>query len=437
MKRTTSGFEDGLYKEAKDQLRRGTKLQTLQKIIEGAPGPYVIAVDAKWGAGKTVFIKMLQDSIQENIDSIYINVWESDYKTDPMIVLISELKAIIEEESFKSIKSTFLKFSKLVVPATIDIAVGGLIKTENIAKAFSELTRNILEDRIQEYKSETESMSILKDHLKEASSKARGSKIVIFVDELDRSRPDYALEFLERIKHFFDLEGFIFVLAIDQFQLFESIKSVYGSKFDSEHYLKRFVDFFFYLDSAISKDYIDNRMRVSGFDENLKNNNKGLTRDGVELYNDIINIMYELSKATKLTARDIDQIIGTVNILCVLKRDKLSFHFSFYISILLTLRHINKKLYMEYAFGEADPNLVFKELGLEGIINIEPSVLGWIKACILSKRGRLEQKIIKEINSKPTKPAIELEILKLLSDWTEKDFKYITEVIEEFSLTRG
>jgi predicted KAP-like P-loop ATPase len=34
--------------------------------------------------------------------------------------------------------------------------------------------------------------------------------ILIFVDELDRCRPDYAISYLETIKHIFDIKGLIF-----------------------------------------------------------------------------------------------------------------------------------------------------------------------------------------------------------------------------------
>ena len=59
---------------------------------------------------------------------------------------------------------------------------------------------------------------------------------------MDRCRPTYAIELLERIKHFFDIEGIAFVLAIDKTQLGHSIRSVYGAGMDINGYLRRFID---------------------------------------------------------------------------------------------------------------------------------------------------------------------------------------------------
>ena len=63
-----------------------------------------------------------------------------------------------------------------------------------------------------------------------------------FVDELDRCRPTYTVELLERIKHFFDVEGLVFVLSLDKEQLGHSIRAVYGAGIDVDGYLRRFID---------------------------------------------------------------------------------------------------------------------------------------------------------------------------------------------------
>jgi hypothetical protein len=67
-------------------------------------------------------------------------------------------------------------------------------------------------------------------------------QVFIFIDELDRCRPTYAIEMLETVKHLFDIPNFIFVLSTDTNQLQHSIKAVYGHDFDSHEYLSRFFE---------------------------------------------------------------------------------------------------------------------------------------------------------------------------------------------------
>ena len=81
----------------------------------------------------------------------------------------------------------------------------------------------------------------------------REKTVIIFVDELDRCRPSYAIELLERIKHLFNIGGLVFVLALDREQLGHSIKAVYGNGIDSDGYLRRFVDFEYQLKNPEKK----------------------------------------------------------------------------------------------------------------------------------------------------------------------------------------
>lgn len=70
----------------------------------------------------------------------------------------------------------------------------------------------------------------------------RAQKLIIFIDELDRCRPSFAIEMLERIKHYFDDERVIFVVSLNKEQLIHTITNYYGSGFDATRYLNKFFD---------------------------------------------------------------------------------------------------------------------------------------------------------------------------------------------------
>ena len=59
----------------------------------------------------------------------------------------------------------------------------------------------------------------------------KAEKLVIFIDELDRCKPSFAIEMLERIKHYFDDERIIFVVSLNKEQLIHTISNYYGSEF--------------------------------------------------------------------------------------------------------------------------------------------------------------------------------------------------------------
>lgn len=98
---------------------------------------------------------------------------------------------------------------------------------------------------------------ILKDHVEaEKSLKtlqtaltaiASQDPIIIFIDELDRCRPNFAVDMLEIIKHTFDVEGVSFVLVTNTQQLRASINHCYGQAVDAQRYLDKFIKFRFEL----------------------------------------------------------------------------------------------------------------------------------------------------------------------------------------------
>ena len=83
-------------------------------------------------------------------------------------------------------------------------------------------------------------MDKLKDAIKQCVRDC-GSTALFLVDELDRCRPDYAISYLETIKHLFDVEGAVFLLAADRGQLESSAKAAFGAKLDFEEYYRKFV----------------------------------------------------------------------------------------------------------------------------------------------------------------------------------------------------
>ena len=64
---------------------------------------------------------------------------------------------------------------------------------------------------------------------------------VVIIDELDRCRPSFALEFLERIKHLFAAENVVFVLFWNANSICESVRHSYGQGTNAELYLSKFV----------------------------------------------------------------------------------------------------------------------------------------------------------------------------------------------------
>ena len=93
--------------------------------------------------------------------------------------------------------------------------------------------------------------------LSELPSRIDGNKscrLIIIIDELDRCKPSFSVEVLEKIKHLFSVPNVVFVLVMHQEQMEEAIKCVYGNNIDAHTYLQKFIN----LETSIPKR-IDDR----------------------------------------------------------------------------------------------------------------------------------------------------------------------------------
>lgn len=237
------------------KLDRKKYANALTSILTSFSEGFVLALNNKWGTGKTTFIEMWkQDLENQNFKTLYFNAWENDFESDPLIALMSELKTLkgIQDQTFKSLIKNGAKISQKILPLLIKAIAEKYIETKVITDAIEKITDSsseILKDEIIEYADKKKSLKDFKEDLeKYIRDNNNGKPLVFFVDELDRCKPTYAIDVLEKIKHFFSVPGIVFILSIDKIQLINSVRGFYGSEqIDGEEYLRRFINVEFHL----------------------------------------------------------------------------------------------------------------------------------------------------------------------------------------------
>jgi len=209
------------------------------------------------GCWKNVFLERWAKELSEEYICVCFNAWESDYSSEPLIALMAALQQqLLDPASLDSteVGKSVVRVSSNIIRKSIPLIARGLLM-KTVGVDFNDLIgEGGVEELVAEQAGAAQNVQDFKRALKEGFAQARENKgkkapVYIFIDELDRCRPTYAIELLERIKHFFDLDDCKFVIASDSVQLAHSIKVVYGENFSSEHYLKRFFDAEFSLDN--------------------------------------------------------------------------------------------------------------------------------------------------------------------------------------------
>lgn len=295
------------------KLGREPYAKVLTDIVRTNSEGFVLAIDNKWGAGKTTFVSMWSQMLQnEGFQTLYFNAWENDFENNPFVAITAELKQLIGEEdseSFKNVIQTGYKLFKKSIPAFLkhqykkhvgedyDDSMGDLIKdsSEGLFEAF--------ESEVNEYLDRKTNIRKFHHDLENYISQNSNEKPIVFIiDELDRCRPDYAVSVLENVKHLFSVKGIVFVLAIDKEQLGHAICGAYGSdNIDSNEYLRRFIDVEYSLPEPPIKNYIDfliDACKLSDFfNLEFRTKHREMQRDKTEFI-EYSKFLFELKKPT-------------------------------------------------------------------------------------------------------------------------------------------
>jgi len=188
--------------------------------------PVTVGVNAPWGGGKTTVLHLLKQRLEASIDvlCLLISPWEYDNKTDPTTALIDEVlggleKALKDPPSrFDAIKDelhklrrrvSFAKAMKLAASSALTATlpgVGGLIDLfdDNAPQKEEPADPTLQGFRVQF------------QELMANEKMAPLDRVVVLVDDLDRSLPDTVVEALEAIKLFLSVAGMAFVIAADE-----------------------------------------------------------------------------------------------------------------------------------------------------------------------------------------------------------------------------
>lgn len=306
-----------------DKLQRKDEIENLSSLVASTRVALTMSINADWGAGKTTFVKLWREYLRKehNIKSIYFSAWEDDFSKEPLIAILGEINKYIDEnfkeqdkvmKNFEEVKNFGAKVIKRGLPAFVKGATSGLLDIDKgFENAISSMSEQAAKELIENYSKDKELTDQFKEIIQNLLSLIDKDKpFVIFIDELDRCRPLYAIELLERIKHIFGVNGLIFVLSIDKKQLSESIKSQYGN-IDTASYLKRFIELEYHLKNANRDEFCSFLYQHYNIDNIIKAKNIENTFNQ-DL--DHLAMLKYLVESLDLTLREIEQAFIQIDI---------------------------------------------------------------------------------------------------------------------------
>lgn len=258
-------LDEGFSPE-RDLFGRAPIAAGLTRLMERVDQPLVVGLDGDWGSGKTTFLRFWTGELRKGgFPVVFFDAFQNDYADDAFIALAGEVFAAVEREE-KSTSTTARKFASKAVAAGkvllrtslkvgIKAATMGAVSTtdfDELADTVATEASDTFDAHVGELITRQAAHRSVLDEFRSALSRlpelmsppAEGEAqkpLVFIIDELDRCRPSFALELLERVKHFFSVPNVHFVLGINSDQLVNSVKAVYGSGIDGRTYLQKFI----------------------------------------------------------------------------------------------------------------------------------------------------------------------------------------------------
>lgn len=250
-----------------DRRRLGEQLTNyVDRLNCGA----VLALDARWGEGKTWFVRHWAkhlDDTQHNV--IYLDAFANDYLEDPFLTIAAEISQTFKEseeidddeiKDFNAKTASVLISLAAVIPIIAAKAGMHWIGLGGAGEAFKEVyeegkelydtaseeiaakVKEKIEKKIENHQVEKQTIHDFKRELAELAGKL-DKPLVFIIDELDRCRPDFAIRLIERVKHFFDIPKIVFVLVMNKPQLSQSVQNFYGYEAEiTADYFEKFID---------------------------------------------------------------------------------------------------------------------------------------------------------------------------------------------------
>jgi len=264
--------------------------------------PMAIAVYGDWGAGKTTAMKWLHGLIDEwnengqaedkiKIRPVWFYPWKYDNKEDVWRGLIAEViwKAIdVKTASVKTVTEAFKMLGMFIGKSAIDIISAAKMNVPGF-ELSGEAIKQVAENFKDASHPEKQYLNQYEDALKKWVEKSLGKnqRMVIFIDDLDRCMPEIALQVLEALKLYLNIEKLFFVVGVDKKVIEELVEGHYEklklNKDKSKNYLAKMFQVEVQVEPSEQQisDFLDEQLNEISYwrEPHLSNDERSIFRE--------------------------------------------------------------------------------------------------------------------------------------------------------------
>lgn len=239
----------------------------ISNIIRNSTPHFTIGIYGEWGTGKTTLMKSIEKNLtgenpqkkNQTFLPIWFNAWK--YEREENLASVSLMKtvgyAMANHDKFDQLSKTIFK----------GLTIVGKDVMQQIAMQAVSKERTLADEEIDEkmdylntlYRDSVyyEGLDKIKDQM-ESIRENGDHRVVIFIDDLDRCSPIKALEVLESIKLFLDIEGFVFVIGLSHKTVTQLITQAYKmTGIQGDDYIKKIIQIPIKIPSWTKESIVD------------------------------------------------------------------------------------------------------------------------------------------------------------------------------------
>lgn len=235
--------DNEIKRVTKDALGFKAFAKALEEIVCSSETPITIGVYGEWGSGKTSLMRMTQDLLKEKdtLKTVWFNAWKFDKSHDLQVALIHTILRKMKED--KNTAETFKeKVGELIEKVNwLGLGKATLSLFPPLASAIQE-PGPLLKNPEDIPRKTLELIGDFEDEFKDVTTEYVGDtgRLVVFVDDLDRCIPEKALDVMEAIKIFLNVQQSVFIIGADKQVIQHGILQRYGKR--SEKWAKYYLD---------------------------------------------------------------------------------------------------------------------------------------------------------------------------------------------------
>jgi uncharacterized protein YjbI with pentapeptide repeats len=196
-------------------------------IVKTSHPKFTIGIFGGWGAGKTTLINSVDNALQndKSLIRVRLEAWRYKWEQFPIASLLKSIAyALPAEKQFEDLKKKLETSAINFLKNTADILTSIISKYASeeyeISQEMFDTFKKELNSKIQliaELDRDTvyfDGFEEIKKEIKNLRLENPAFRIIVYVDDLDKCSPKKALELLEIIRVFQDVEGFIYIIGI-------------------------------------------------------------------------------------------------------------------------------------------------------------------------------------------------------------------------------